>query len=583
MNVELPNGVIIEDVPEGTTKEQIMKKAIAAGLATAEDFGGASSPNPEKPKEVRPETAKASDPSFEDQLMSIPGMKPLAELASAANKSVFQMLDFLGPNNVNAVLQLSGSETRVPTLEGAFANGGGYMEEGVARDAIRGLGQAMPVMAGMTPATGRNVLQAKDAAKEIVGLGTAQVTQPIKAVTKTAANAVSDALPSKAREAAKLPLYRQSGDVAAAGFKLDDAGRVVKDAVQKKALKAGIDEGAVAMLASANKATKGRVKGMIEMLEKGRSNLEFRNFNPPERIVGEAVQDRLSVIQSANKQAAKQLDGVAKSLIGKPVDVSPAVNQFLDDLANEGIQFDAAKGMLNFQGSTIEGLPKAQGIIRRMFSRLYNTADPTQNAFDVHRAKRFIDEQVSYGKTQAGLSGKMEGITKRLRHNLDSILDSNFPEYDRVNSVYAETRGVLDDVQAIAGSKVDLTADNADKALSIIAKRVLSNYASGTTTQNTLQALDDMARRYSSPLNTKLDDELFKLVSAEAEIRRMFPSAVKPNTLQGNMGMEAGRVAVDAASGNKIGLLSKGAEKLSKVFSKGDEAKIKALKELLSE
>ena len=39
MNVELPNGVIIEDVPEGTTKEEVMQKAIKAGLATAEDFG----------------------------------------------------------------------------------------------------------------------------------------------------------------------------------------------------------------------------------------------------------------------------------------------------------------------------------------------------------------------------------------------------------------------------------------------------------------------------------------------------------------------------------------------------------------
>lgn len=39
MNVELPNGTVIEGVPEGTTKEQIMQKAISAGLATAEDFG----------------------------------------------------------------------------------------------------------------------------------------------------------------------------------------------------------------------------------------------------------------------------------------------------------------------------------------------------------------------------------------------------------------------------------------------------------------------------------------------------------------------------------------------------------------
>lgn len=39
MDIELPNGVIIEGVPEGTTSDEIMNKAIKSGLATKEDFG----------------------------------------------------------------------------------------------------------------------------------------------------------------------------------------------------------------------------------------------------------------------------------------------------------------------------------------------------------------------------------------------------------------------------------------------------------------------------------------------------------------------------------------------------------------
>jgi hypothetical protein len=38
MDIELPNGVVIQDVPEGTTQSQIMATAIKAGLATREDF-----------------------------------------------------------------------------------------------------------------------------------------------------------------------------------------------------------------------------------------------------------------------------------------------------------------------------------------------------------------------------------------------------------------------------------------------------------------------------------------------------------------------------------------------------------------
>lgn len=39
MDIELPNGVVIQDIPEGTSKSQIMDKAIKSGLATPEDFG----------------------------------------------------------------------------------------------------------------------------------------------------------------------------------------------------------------------------------------------------------------------------------------------------------------------------------------------------------------------------------------------------------------------------------------------------------------------------------------------------------------------------------------------------------------
>lgn len=39
MDIELPNGVVIQGVPEGTTKQQVMMKAISKGLATKADFG----------------------------------------------------------------------------------------------------------------------------------------------------------------------------------------------------------------------------------------------------------------------------------------------------------------------------------------------------------------------------------------------------------------------------------------------------------------------------------------------------------------------------------------------------------------
>lgn len=42
MDIELPNGTVIQGIPEGTSKQDIMAKAISAGLATAADFGQTS-------------------------------------------------------------------------------------------------------------------------------------------------------------------------------------------------------------------------------------------------------------------------------------------------------------------------------------------------------------------------------------------------------------------------------------------------------------------------------------------------------------------------------------------------------------
>lgn len=68
MNVTLPSGRIIQGVPEGTPKEVIMQKAIAAGLATPEDFQRAQ----QQPTQQQP----MQQPSQSADDMAIPGNPP---------------------------------------------------------------------------------------------------------------------------------------------------------------------------------------------------------------------------------------------------------------------------------------------------------------------------------------------------------------------------------------------------------------------------------------------------------------------------------------------------------------------------
>jgi hypothetical protein len=88
-------------------------------------------------------------------LMKIPGVPQLAEIAAGSNRSVAATLDFLGPNNINALLQIGGSDMRMPTFaEGARDLGvpdkpGAFIGEGITADVLNAAGEVIPASVGM--------------------------------------------------------------------------------------------------------------------------------------------------------------------------------------------------------------------------------------------------------------------------------------------------------------------------------------------------------------------------------------------------------------------------------------------------
>lgn len=590
---QLPDGRVARfEVPEGTTPEQAQQLG-------ADYFKQAQQTEITPPANAETRTIPDIEPSTQSGRMTEAEFqhdvdivksqhKKIQDVANefgaAAAKPLAELLDFVGPDRINDVLQLFGAEERVPTLQGAGIGQGGYMEPGLARDATRAAGMLVPTAASFVPAVGRNLASAGGIALEALGVGSAKVAAPIKAAADTASQAVSQAFPSKAQQAAKLPLYRGAGDAAAAGFKLDKAGRVVKDAVQQAALKSDIPQDAVAFIAAANPQTKARMLAQLDVLEKGKTNLKYRAFNAPQQVIGEALEDRLSIAYRVNKEAASQLDAVANSLKGQKIDVSVPIEAFKENLAKQRITI-MKNGNLNFKGSSIEGdnMQKAQGIIKNVYNRLRYTEDPTRNAQRVHDAKKFIDEQVSYGRSAEGLSGTMQGIVKKLRHDLDGILDANFSEYDRVNTAYSESRAVIDDVQSLAGEVVDLTGENAAKSLGTMSRKVLTNYANGQNVDAVFDALDGLGQKYGKPDEVmKIGDDIRSLVAMESYLRQTFARAAKPGSLEG-IGRNVAGGVIDAKTGNIPGIFSRVAKSAGDVFSKTEEQKLKALRDLLSQ
>lgn len=78
MDVELPNGKVIQGVPEGTPKEEIMRKAIRAGVATEADFAPAQTSteqDQQAPQEVVQEGVQAEsddEPTWRKALRNLP-------------------------------------------------------------------------------------------------------------------------------------------------------------------------------------------------------------------------------------------------------------------------------------------------------------------------------------------------------------------------------------------------------------------------------------------------------------------------------------------------------------------------------
>ncbi len=173
-------------MPTKEKLESALRNAHKAGdVAAARVFANAlkngqyDQPEPAEPAQAQP---KNTMQELDEAFLSLPGGKAIAEFASAANRSIFDMVDFFGPDSINAALELAGSDKRVPTARQALGSDGGYMEPGLARDAIQAAGETAPMavavgqglrsIAGKLPAAAPGESAARGVVRQM-GQGTA--------------------------------------------------------------------------------------------------------------------------------------------------------------------------------------------------------------------------------------------------------------------------------------------------------------------------------------------------------------------------------------------------------------------------
>jgi hypothetical protein len=373
-----------------------------------------------------------------------------------------------------------------------------------------------------------------------------------------------------------LPEMPATGVVAAPNARSTQA-KIKKDTLSRETINQGFDRGVIAAIIPATRATKSSLIKMTNVMEQGIKNKVFAAENRPSNVLGDSVMNRFNVVLRENRKSGKELNVVASNLKGKEIDTSPAVNAFISDLEEMGISMGDDLIPV-YKGSDIEGLPAAERIINTLVKRMRDTNVPT--AYDAHRLKRFIDENVSYGKQVEGLAGNSERIVKKLRANIDGILDKQFPEYDRVNTRYAQTRTAIDNLQDAAGSKIDLSGENANQSVGTLMRRVLSNAQSRVQVMDSIQGLHSEASKFR-PFN----DDLMTQILFVDELDARF-GAVARTSLQGQV-QQATEQAARIAANPSSGLFDAAAKGVGKGFDKlrgiNEENAFKSIRALLRE
>ena len=281
-----------------------------------------------------------------------------------------------------------------------------------------------------------------------------------------------------------------------------------KDPLYNQAIKQGFDEGVIAAIKGASPEDKAAMRRMVATMQRGRENALFAVKNRPTDIVGKTLLERFKQVRNVNNEAATRLDRVAKSLKGRPADFSGPINNFIQNLDDMGISIgDDLKPV--FAGSDIEGLQGPQNIITNIVKRL-SSGEPGDmpDAYDMHRLKRFIDENVTYGTEGEGLKGRAQSVLKQLRRDVDNVLDENFKRYNEVNTTYSDTISAMDSLQGVAGAKMDLTGPNADKAVGTLLRRLMSNAQSRVNLVDAINEISSTAQKYGGKFKGNIDVQM---------------------------------------------------------------------------
>jgi hypothetical protein len=441
--------------------------------------------------------------------------------------------------------------------------------------------QARAAMAPVAKAATQVAKPAKDAAKSVF-----QYQSPTK---QKIAQMLEANIPDAETAQYKIKTPSSSKPQTGLAKALNAGGaKIAKDKVAIGALDQGFDEGVIASVKGASKADKADMLEMLNMFEKGKKNRIYAANNRPTDIIGNRVLKTFNEVKKANKKAGSEIDKIARSLKGRQVESAPIGDRFMNELADMGISVSDDMKLV-FKGSDVEDLSNVERTFSTVFRRM--TGDKAPDAYELHRMKRFIDEQVSYGKAGEGLTGKAESVLKSLRRDIDSVLDENFKDYDKANTMYSDTISAIDDIQRAVGRSIDFSSDSASKSIGTAMRTILSNNKSRGNVVDAIMSIDETAKKYPSqiaiegPKTAGRKPDLTQLILFADELDSRFKPVAR-GSFQGQIEQVAERGRQIATGGSPTmaaadAVFGAAARGLDKIKGVSDEKAFAAMRELL--
>lgn len=348
-----------------------------------------------------------------------------------------------------------------------------------------------------------------------------------------------------------------SGQSATPNLPAITGAKLKTDKLAKEVVDQGFGENFVQLVKTANPEDRQAILEMVKIGQNSLKDARFAATNRVSKVVGKRLVDRVNGLNQIRREAARKLDDVASNLKGLTVDYSDDVNTFLDGLKKLDIGVnDVGDFGLNLKGSMIEGADDAEAVLTRIVKRMKNANVSSAN--DVHKLKRFIDNQVTYGKgTDKGLKGEVLRLVKELRHNINETLGNASPEYKQVNTQFSDATKAIEMMQESLGKKVNLFTESAGDQLGIQSRKLLSNYVNGTNISDAILNAEKTLGKYNVPVKGNIMD----LVTAESAIRGVVPQKMF-NTFQGDIEKAGGAVA-SALRGDKLGMIKKAGQAIT--------------------